>query len=219
VLFLNINSFRNKIYLILILIPLLLISDQLQAKETKLLILGDSLSAAYGLKQEQGWVSLLQDAWQSKDVNVVNAAISGETTDGALARLPRLLKQHEPTHIFVELGGNDGLQGHPVSKMRNNLEKIIQLSQSNEVTVILQQMQIPTNYGKRYTQMFTSSYAKLSEKYAVIMLPFFLENIALDKNLMQRDGIHPNAEAQIIIAKDMQKILGDIIFPSQNKNN
>jgi len=213
VLFLNINSFRNKIYLILILIPLLLISDQLQAKETKLLILGDSLSAAYGLKQEQGWVSLLQDAWQSKDVNVVNAAISGETTDGALARLPRLLKQHEPTHIFVELGGNDGLQGHPVSKMRNNLEKIIQLSQSNEVTVILQQMQIPTNYGKRYTQMFTSSYAKLSEKYAVIMLPFFLENIALDKNLMQRDGIHPNAEAQIIIAKDMQKILGDIIFP------
>jgi acyl-CoA thioesterase-1 len=219
VLFLNINSFRNKIYLILILIPLLLISDQLQAKETKLLILGDSLSAAYGLKQEQGWVSLLQNAWQSKDVNVVNAAISGETTDGALARLPRLLKQHEPTHIFVELGGNDGLQGHPVSKMRNNLEKIIQLSQSNEVTVILQQMQIPTNYGKRYTQMFTSSYAKLSEKYAVIMLPFFLENIALDKNLMQRDGIHPNAEAQIIIAKDMQKILGDIIFPSQNKNN
>jgi acyl-CoA thioesterase-1 len=203
----------------LILIPLLLISDQLQAKETKLLILGDSLSAAYGLKQEQGWVSLLQDAWQSKDINVVNAAISGETTDGALARLPRLLKQHEPTHIFVELGGNDGLQGHPVSKMRNNLEKIIQLSQSNEVTVILQQMQIPTNYGKRYTQMFTSSYAKLSEKYAVIMLPFFLENIALDKNLMQRDGIHPNAEAQIIIAKDMQKILGDIIFPSQNKNN
>ena len=219
VLFLNINSFRNKIYLILILTPLLLISDQSLAKETKLLILGDSLSAAYGLKQQQGWVSLLQDAWQSKDINVVNAAISGETTDGALARLPRLLKQHEPTHIFVELGGNDGLQGHPVSKMRNNLEKIIQLSQSNEVTVILQQMQIPTNYGKRYTQMFTSSYAKLSEKYAVIMLPFFLENIALDKNLMQRDGIHPNAEAQIIIAKDMQKILGDIIFPSQNKNN
>ena len=197
----------------MILIPLLLISDQLQAKETKLLILGDSLSAAYGLKQEQGWVSLLQDAWQSKDVNVVNAAISGETTDGALARLPRLLKQHSPTHIFVELGGNDGLQGHPVSKMRNNLEKIIQLSQSNEVKVILQQMQIPTNYGKRYTQMFTTSYAQLAAKHAVIMLPFFLETIALDKSLMQRDGIHPNAEAQIIIARDMQKILGNIIFP------
>jgi acyl-CoA thioesterase-1 len=197
----------------LILIPLSLISDQLEAKETKLLILGDSLSAAYGLKQEQGWVSLLQDAWQSKDINIVNGAVSGETTDGAFARLPRLLEQHNPTHIFVELGGNDGLQGHPVTKMRDNLEKIIQLSQKNEVKVILQQMQIPTNYGKRYTQMFTDSYASLAEKYTLKMLPFFLQNIALDKSLMQRDGIHPNAEAQVIIAKDMQKILGDIIFP------
>jgi len=216
VLFLNTNSLRNKIYLLLILIPLLLISDQLQAKETKLLILGDSLSAAYGLKQEQGWVSLLQNAWQSElgnSVSIVNAAISGETTDGALARLPRLLQQHSPTHIFVELGGNDGLQGHPVSKLRNNLEKIIQLSQTSGVEVILQQMQIPTNYGKRYTQMFTGSYAQLAEEYAVTMLPFFLQNIALDKSLMLRDGIHPNAEAQIIIAKDMQKTLGEIIFP------
>lgn len=197
----------------MILIPLLLISDQLQAKETRLLILGDSLSAAYGLKQEQGWVSLLQDTWQSEDVNIVNAAISGETTDGALARLPRLLEQHKPTHIFVELGGNDGLQGHPVSKMRDNLEKIIQLSQLSEVKVILQQMQIPTNYGKRYTQMFTSSYVQLAEKYTLTLIPFFLQNIALDKNLMQRDGIHPNAKAQIIIAQDMQKLLGNIIFP------
>lgn len=212
-LFLNTNLLRNKIYLLLILIPLLLISDQLQAKETRLLILGDSLSAAYGLKQEQGWVSLLQDTWQSEDVNIVNAAISGETTDGALARLPRLLEQHKPTHIFVELGGNDGLQGHPVSKMRDNLEKIIQLSQLSEVKVILQQMQIPTNYGKRYTQMFTSSYVQLAEKYTLTLIPFFLQNIALDKNLMQRDGIHPNAKAQIIIAQDMQKLLGNIIFP------
>lgn len=197
----------------MILIPLSLISDQLQAKETKLLILGDSLSAAYGLKQEQGWVSLLQNAWQSDDVIIVNAAISGETTDGALARLPRLLEQHSPTHIFVELGGNDGLQGHPVSKMRDNLEKIILFSQKSEVIVILQQMQIPTNYGKRYTRMFTNTYTDLAIKYELELLPFFLQNIALDKSLMQRDGIHPNAEAQLIIAKDMQKILGDIIFP------
>jgi acyl-CoA thioesterase-1 len=213
VLFLNTNALRNKIFILLILIPLSLISDQLQAKETKLLILGDSLSAAYGLKQEQGWVSLLQNAWQSDDVIIVNAAISGETTDGALARLPRLLEQHSPTHIFVELGGNDGLQGHPVSKMRDNLEKIILFSQKSEVTVILQQMQIPTNYGKRYTRMFTNTYTDLAIKYELELLPFFLQNIALDKSLMQRDGIHPNAEAQLIIAKDMQKILGDIIFP------
>jgi len=211
--FLNINSLRNKIYTLLFLIPLLLISDQLLAKETKLLILGDSLSAAYGLKQEQGWVSLLQDAWQDQGIKLVNAAISGETTDGALARLPRLLEQHSPTHIFVELGGNDGLQGHPVTKMRDNLEKIIQLSQSSEVKVILQQMQIPTNYGKRYTQMFTDTFTDLAAEYQLTLLPFFLENIALDKSLMQRDGIHPTAEAQIIIAKDMQKTLSKIILP------
>ncbi len=196
-----------------IFIPLLLISDQLRAEETKLLILGDSLSAAYGLKQEQGWVSLLQDAWQDQDIKVINGAISGETTDGALARLPRLLAQHKPTHIFVELGGNDGLQGHPVNKMRKNLEKIIQLSQKSAVRVILQQMQIPANYGKRYTSMFTNTYSDLATEYEVTLLPFFLENIALDKSLMQRDGIHPNAEAQVIIAKDMQKTLGEIILP------
>ena len=215
--FLNINSLRNKIYTLLFLIPLLLISDQLLAKETKLLILGDSLSAAYGLKQEQGWVSLLQDAWQDQGIKLVNAAISGETTDGALARLPRLLEQHSPTHIFVELGGNDGLQGHPVTKMRDNLEKIIQLSQSSEVQVILQQIQIPTNYGKRYTQMFTNTFTDLATEYQLTLLPFFLENIALDKSLMQRDGIHPTAEAQIIIAKDMQKTLREIILPWKNK--
>ena len=215
-LFLNTNALRNKIFISLIFLPLLLISDQLWAKEPKLLILGDSLSAAYGLKQEQGWVSLLQNAWQSDNVIVVNAAISGETTDGALARLPRLLKQHNPTHIFVELGGNDGLQGHPVNKIRDNLEKIIQFSKKSQVTVILQQMQIPTNYGKRYTKMFTNAYTDLAAKYELKLLPFFLQNIALDKNLMQRDGIHPNAEAQVIIAKDMQIILGSIIFaPSE----
>jgi acyl-CoA thioesterase-1 len=219
VLFLNTNSLQSKIYILLIIIPLLLVSDQLMAKETRLLILGDSLSAAYGLKQEQGWVSLLQDAWKNEDINIVNAAISGETTDGALARLPRLLEQHNPTHIFVELGGNDGLQGHPVSKMRDNLEKIIQISHKKEVKIVLQQMQIPTNYGKRYTQMFSNTYTEMAIKHNLTLLPFFLENIALDKSLMQRDGIHPNAEAQIIIAKNMQKVLGEIIFPSRIKNN
>jgi acyl-CoA thioesterase-1 len=212
VLFLNTDSLRKKLYTLCILIPLLLITDQLAAKEPKLLILGDSLSAAYGLKQEQGWVSLLQDAWKSKPISVVNAAISGETTDGALARLPRLLEQHQPTHIFIELGGNDGLQGHPVSKMQNNLQKIISLSRENGLKVILQEMQVPTNYGRRYTQMFTASFTKLAEKNSVDLVPFFLQNIALDKKLMQRDGIHPTAEAQVIIAKDMQEILGQLIF-------
>nr|WP_158970473.1 arylesterase [Paraglaciecola sp. L3A3] len=212
-LFLITKSLRNKIYLILLLIPLLMISDHLQAKQKTLLILGDSLSAAYGLKQEQGWVSLLQNAWQNKPITIINAAISGETTDGALARLPRLIEQHQPSHIFVELGGNDGLQGHPITKMKNNLTEIIQFSKKNDITVLLQQMQIPTNYGKRYTRMFSDTYTNLAEEEEVILLPFFLENIALDKNLMQKDGIHPTAEAQEIIAKDMQQRLGTMILP------
>ncbi|WP_370459638.1 arylesterase [Paraglaciecola sp. L3A3] len=190
-----------------------MISDHLQAKQKTLLILGDSLSAAYGLKQEQGWVSLLQNAWQNKPITIINAAISGETTDGALARLPRLIEQHQPSHIFVELGGNDGLQGHPITKMKNNLTEIIQFSKKNDITVLLQQMQIPTNYGKRYTRMFSDTYTNLAEEEEVILLPFFLENIALDKNLMQKDGIHPTAEAQEIIAKDMQQRLGTMILP------
>ncbi|MGJ8678707.1 arylesterase [Paraglaciecola sp.] len=190
-----------------------MISDHLQAKQIKLLILGDSLSAAYGLKQEQGWVSLLQDAWKDKPITVINAAISGETTDGALARLPRLLEQHQPSHIFIELGGNDGLQGHPVKKMRENLKSIIHLSKDNGVNVLLQQMQIPTNYGKRYTRMFSNTYTELASELDVKLIPFFLENIALDTNLMQKDGIHPNKKAQPIIAENMQSTLGAIIFP------
>ncbi|MFT2090592.1 arylesterase [Paraglaciecola sp. 2405UD69-4] len=211
--FLNTKSLRNKIYKILILIPLLLISDQLLAKEAKLLILGDSLSAAYGLKQEEGWVSLLQDAWQDKPITIVNAAISGETTDGGLARLPRLLTSHQPTHVFIELGGNDGLQGHPIPKMRDNLQEIIDLSLASGSKVFLQQMQIPTNYGRRYTDMFINSYVSLAEKNNIPLLPFFLEDIALNDNLMQRDGIHPTAEAQVLIAKGMQQTLEVLIFP------
>jgi acyl-CoA thioesterase-1 len=201
-----------RLNIILLLIPILMYSDHLWAKDYKLLVLGDSLSAGYGLKQEQSWVSLLQDAWQNESIEVINAAISGETTDGALARMPRLLNQHQPTHIFIEVGGNDGLQGHPVAKMRRNLAQIIQLSKANSVAVILQEMQIPTNYGRRYTQMFTESFTSLAEEYEVVLLPFFLEEIALNKDLMQLDGIHPNAKAQPIIAESMQSQLRPLIF-------
>jgi acyl-CoA thioesterase-1 len=203
---------QKRLKIILLLIPILLFSDHLWAKDYKLLILGDSLSAGYGLKQEQNWVSLLQIAWQDKPIEIINAAISGETTDGALARLPRLLDQHQPSHIFIELGGNDGLQGHPVTKMQNNIAQIIQLSMTNNVSVILQEMQIPSNYGRRYTKMFTDSYTTLATEYKVVLLPFFLQEVALNKDLMQGDGIHPNAKAQPLIADDMQSILLPLIF-------
>ncbi|KXI29755.1 arylesterase [Paraglaciecola hydrolytica] len=210
--------FKSKLKVCVLLIPILLISDQLWAKETKLLILGDSLSAAYGISQAEGWVSLLQDMWKNQSITVINGAISGETTDGALARLPRLLEQHQPSHIYVELGGNDGLQGHPLKKMQQNLAQIITLSQQQDVIVILQAMRIPTNYGKRYTDMFNQSYWDLAKEFNISILPFFIENIATDSSLMQKDGIHPNVQAQLLIAQDMQDKLGAIIFTSRTIN-
>ena len=206
------NSLRKRAKVMLILLPVLLVSDQLWAKSSKLLILGDSLSAGYGLTQAQSWVSLLQNAWRKSDISVINAAISGETTDGALARLPRLLNQHSPTHVYVELGGNDGLQGHSISKMRSNLSKIIELSQQANTTVILQEMQIPTNYGRRYTELFTQAYQTLADEYDVVLIPFFLADIALNNDLMQADGIHPNAKAQPMIAQSMQQHLKALLL-------
>ncbi len=202
----------RQLKLVLLFIPLLIISDHLAAEQItseqkKILVLGDSLSAAYGLRQEQGWVSLLQNAWQQQPIIVVNAAISGETTDGGLARLPRLLEQHQPTHLYIELGGNDGLQGHPVKKMRDNIQSMITFAQQQGIEVILQQMQIPTNYGRRYNQMFTSMFTELAEQNNVPLIPFFMQDIALDKSLMQRDGIHPNLEAQPMIAEFMKEKL------------
>lgn len=205
------TKWLSQIRLLMMLIPLLVVSDHLQAQQTKLLILGDSLSAAYGLKQEQGWVSLLQNAWSDKDILVVNGSISGETTDGGLARLPRLLKQHQPTHLLIELGGNDGLRGLPIKEMHNNLAKMIEIGKSAGTKVLLQQMQIPTNYGRRYNSMFVGSFAELAEQHDIPLVPFFLTDIALKPELMQNDGIHPNLEAQPIIADFMQVKLKPLI--------
>lgn len=158
--------------IILTLIPLLLFSDQLKAEQVRLLILGDSLSAAYGMRQEQGWVTLLQDAFEPKGIRVINAAISGETTDGGLARLPRLLEQHQPSHLLIELGGNDGLRGYPVSKLKTNISAMITMAKDRDIKVLLQQMQIPTNFGRRYNQMFTNAFTTLAEQHDVPLVPF-----------------------------------------------
>lgn len=199
----NAKSWLTKLKFLLVLIPLLCVSDQLWAKDTKLLILGDSLSAGYGISLADGWVSLLQDMWRDDSIEVVNAAISGETTDGALARLPRLLEQHAPSHLYIELGGNDGLQGHPVAKMQSNLIEMIELAKQQNIQVILQAMQIPPNYGRRYTDMFAQSFKDIAAETNISLIPFFLADIATNPELMQRDGIHPNAAAQESIAQAM----------------
>lgn len=170
-----------------------------------LLVLGDSLSAAYNLTAEQGWVDLLAKKWQAENtpVKVVNAAISGDTTDGGLARLPRLLSLHEPTHLYIELGGNNALQGHNPRKIKQNLIEMIELANANDVDVIIQEMQIPTNYGARYTQSFNAIFHDLASEYNLPLIPFFLQDIALKPELMMRDGIHPTAEAQPLITEFM----------------
>jgi acyl-CoA thioesterase-1 len=184
-------------------------------KSAVLLILGDSLSAGYGLEQQLGWVSLLQNKWQDEkiQIDIVNAAVSGETTDGGLARLPRLLEQHMPTHVLIELGGNDGLQGHNTNKIMRNLEKIVVMSKDSGAEVFIQDIQIPTNYGRRYTDMFQSNYDSVASAQNIVKIPFFLQNIALNEELMQKDGIHPNAKAQPLIADFMYEQLTNLILP------
>ena len=214
-------SLRNIAFVFLLLIPTFAQSDQHDSDEkepnAKLLILGDSLSAAYGLRQEEGWVSLLQNTWRDENIpiDIVNAAVSGETTDGGLARFPRLLEQHNPTHVLIELGGNDGLQGHNIGKIRDNLDSLVSVAKESKAVVFLQEMQIPSNYGKRYTQMFTQNFNKVAEAQDVQKIPFFLEEIALNKDLMQNDGIHPNAEAQPLIANFMDRHLRSLILSAR----
>lgn len=169
-----------------------------------ILVVGDSLSAGYGINPEQGWVALLQtrlDQDDPKQHKVINASVSGETTSGALARLPKLLQTYKPQVMIVELGGNDALRGQPPQLIRANLEKLVQQGQAAQAKVVLFGMKIPPNYGSAYTQAFENNYKVVSQKYKVKLLPFFLEGVAGNKTLMQKDQIHPNAKAQSILLK------------------
>ena len=172
------------------------------ASAKTILILGDSLSAGYGIDAKQGWVNLLQqrlDQQYPKQQKVVNASVSGETTSGALARLPKLLQTYQPEIVVIELGGNDGLRGQPPQMIQKNLAQLVQLSQKQKASVLLFGMKIPPNYGTAYSSAFEKNYKVVSQQYKVKLLPFFLEGIAGHKNLIQNDQIHPNAKAQPIL--------------------
>ncbi|QBL09591.1 arylesterase [Rheinheimera sp. D18] len=173
----------------------------------KLLILGDSLSAAYGMQQQQGWPQLLQS---NTDWQLVNTSISGETTAGGLARLPALLKLHQPDVVLIELGGNDGLRGFTIDSIQTNLSKIITVTKQHKATPVLMQIRIPPNYGPRYGQLFSDIYPQLAEKHKLMLWPFFMDNIAVDNTLMQEDGIHPNSKAQPLISDFVGKLLLDL---------
>jgi acyl-CoA thioesterase-1 len=172
-------------------------------------VLGDSLSAAHGIRVEQGWVALLQARLQAKGYKqrVVNASVSGETTGGGLVRLPRALELHSPSIVIVELGGNDGLRGLPVADIRKNLDAIVSQSQHAGAAVLLVGMRIPANYGPVYTHDFQQLYTDLAQQHRLVLVPFFLEGVALDDRLMQADDIHPNAAAQPRLLDTVWKML------------
>lgn len=165
-----------------------------------LVVLGDSISAAYGLENpEQGWVGLLQTRLKDRGVEVVNAGISGDTSAGGLARIDALLERYQPAIVIVELGANDGLRGLPPAQLSANLGEIIRRSQVRQAKVLLLGMRIPPNYGKRYNDLFEAVFPELAQRYGVAYVPFLLEGVGGNDGLMQPDGLHPNLAAQPVL--------------------
>lgn len=175
------------------------------AANPKILIYGDSLSAAYGIPQQQGWAALLKKklAQEKFTYEVINASISGETTDSGLTRLASTIKQVKPRIIILELGANDGLRGLPINNMRDNLSAMIQLCKKSGIKVLLLGMKIPPNYGVKYTEAFSQTYTQLGKQHKVALVPFMLENVAARPDLIQTDGLHPNALGQPIILENI----------------
>jgi acyl-CoA thioesterase I len=168
------------------------------ASARTILVFGDSLSAAYGIRPEEGWVALLGQRLQSQGYGdqIVNASVSGETSGGGLERLPRALQLHHPALVILELGANDALRGLPLARTQENLAAMVRLSQSAGASVLLIGLRIPPNYGPRYTEQFASMFPALAKQYHLPLVPFLLEKVALDPQRMQADGLHPNAQGQ-----------------------
>ncbi len=194
--------YRFRIYFFLL---TLLLTGSVSAKETSVLVMGDSLSAGYGIEITQGWVALLETEMATKhQLKWINASVSGETTSGGKARLDQLLKTHQPDYVILELGGNDGLRGQPLSLIRNNLQSMIDSIHQQEAKILLLGMQIPPNYGARYTESFAKIYSELAEKNNLLLVPFLLEGVATNPSLMQNDGIHPTAEGQPLVMENVR---------------
>lgn len=194
------RKFKKRISSYLVLLALCLSPTWVFAKTV--MVLGDSISAGYGIEPQQAWVNLLQkrlDQQYPKQHKVVNASVSGETSSGAVARLPKLLKTYKPQIVVIELGGNDGLRGQSPLLIQKNLANLIQQSQQAKATVVVLGMKIPPNYGTAYSQAFEKNYSIVSQQYKVKLMPFFLTGVAGNKNLMQSDLVHPNAKAQSIL--------------------
>lgn len=178
-----------------------------------ILVFGDSLSASYGIREDQGWVTLLQEKLTSEGFahRVVNASVSGETSNGGLARLPASLQSHAPDLVILELGGNDGLRGLPLQALEDNLQAMIDMIKQADAEVLLAGIQIPPNYGPRYTEPFAQIFPSLAERESLPLVPFLIDGIAQQPELMQNDGIHPKAEAQFMIVDNVWPVLKPLL--------
>ena len=177
------------------------------------LVFGDSLSASYGIEEDQGWVNLLSEKLHNAQLpyTVVNASVSGETSTGGLSRLPAALAEFQPSVVILELGGNDGLRGLPLATLQANLEEMVSLSQQAGAGVLLAGIQIPPNYGPRYTEPFYALFGEIAETEQLPFVPFLIDGIPQQPELMQNDGIHPRAEAQHLILDNVWPILAPML--------
>jgi acyl-CoA thioesterase-1 len=188
-------------------------NDVAAASDRTVLVLGDSLSAGYGLKPAEGWVALLEKRLQTQgyEYRVVNASVSGETSGGGLQRLPRALELHKPAVVVVELGANDGLRGLSVALTRDNLTKIVTAARQTGAKVVLVGMQLPPNYGPRYTNDFMRMYGEIAKANHAALVPFLLQSVALNPVLMQADGLHPTAQAQPTLLDTVWQVLKPLL--------
>ncbi len=189
------------------------------AANPKILIYGDSLSAAYGIPQQQGWVALLKEKLHAESLNydIINASISGETTSGGLTRFEKTLQQTKPKIVILELGANDGLRGLPVKDMQKNLASMILQGKQSGAKILLIGMRIPPNYGPKYTDEFSQTYVNLASQHNIALVPFMLDHIAAKPDLIQQDGLHPNVLGQPIILKNIWPALQKLLKNSRHQ--
>lgn len=180
-----------------------------------ILVVGDSLSAEYGLQRGSGWVALIEQRLRSENAayQIRNTSISGDTSSGGVSRLPAALSEHRPDIVIIELGANDALRGLSLGATEDNLSKMISLSQEAQARVLLLGMQIPPNYGRQYAEQFRALFPRLASRHNTQLAPFLMEGMAADRNLFQADGIHPNEQAQPILAENVWEQLGPMIAP------
>lgn len=184
-----------------------------QPSNHNILVIGDSLSAEYGIRRDSGWVRIVQQRLQQEAPGYAmrNASISGDTTSGGLSRMPAALERYRPAIVVIELGSNDALRGLPLDMTRGNLARMIELSKDAGARVVLTGMQIPPNYGRPYSEQFRTLFVDLAKEHETGFVPFLLEGVALDRTLFQDDGMHPNEEAQPLIADNVWAVLEPMV--------